>query len=96
MAERGARVKVVDRDYDALDGAHTLVLLTEWRSYRAPNFGEIRRRLATPDDRTPPTVIDARNIWRPMDAARAGLRYQGIGVPATTGSLDGVSKAPRL
>ena len=26
------------REYDAVDGADALVLLTEWRSYRAPNF----------------------------------------------------------
>ena len=45
MAHHGTRVKVVDRDYDALEGAHALVLLTEWRSYRAPNFAEIRKRL---------------------------------------------------
>src|SRR5262249_33203169 len=42
----GARVTVRERDYDALDGAHALILLTEWRSYRAPNFAEIKRRLA--------------------------------------------------
>ena len=33
-----------DRNYDALDGSHALVLLTEWRSYRAPNFAERSRR----------------------------------------------------
>jgi UDPglucose 6-dehydrogenase len=82
MASSGARVKVVDRDYDALDGAHALVLLTEWRSYRAPNFGEIRKRLHPGDHGHPPAVIDARNVWRPWEVARAGLRYQGIGVPA--------------
>jgi len=27
-----------------------------------------------------PLVVDARNIWRPADIIRAGLRYQGIGV----------------
>ena len=71
-------VRVLDRNYDALDGAHALILLTEWRSYRAPNFAEIRKRLAGDT----PVVIDARNIWRPSDAAKAGLRYQGIGVPS--------------
>ncbi|MDP9148914.1 MAG: UDP-glucose/GDP-mannose dehydrogenase family protein, partial [Myxococcota bacterium] len=81
MASYGARVKVVDRDYDALDGAHALVLLTEWRSYRAPNFVEIRRRLRDGDDGTPPVVIDGRNVWRAWEVIRAGLRYQGIGVP---------------
>jgi UDPglucose 6-dehydrogenase len=80
MASRGARVKVVDRDYDALDGAHALVLLTEWRSYRAPNFGEIRKRLRAEEGATP-VVIDGRNVWRPADVIRAGMRYQGLGVP---------------
>lgn len=74
------RVEVKERDYDALDGSHALVLLTEWRSYRAPNFGEIKRRLKPAEDGLPPVLVDARNIWRPSDVMRAGLRYQGIGV----------------
>jgi UDPglucose 6-dehydrogenase len=81
-SQHGNRVKVVDRDYDAVDGAHALVLLTEWRSYRAPNYPEIRRRMRAAEDGSPPVVIDGRNVWRPADVARAGLRYQGIGVPA--------------
>jgi UDPglucose 6-dehydrogenase len=81
MAAEGRRVKVVDRDYDALDEADALVLLTEWRSYRAPNFAEIRKRLKTPGEGAAPAVLDARNVWRPADVTRAGLKYQGIGVP---------------
>jgi UDPglucose 6-dehydrogenase len=83
MAVYGDRVKVVDHDYDALDGAQALVLLTEWRSYRAPNFVEIRRRLKAPDGGTRPVVVDGRNVWRAAEVAEAGLRYQGIGVPST-------------
>ncbi|HSO38093.1 MAG TPA: UDP-glucose/GDP-mannose dehydrogenase family protein [Labilithrix sp.] len=76
----GNRLVVKDRDYDALDGSHALVLLTEWRSYRAPNFAEIKRRLVTSASGLPPVLVDARNIWRPFEVQRAGLRYQGIGV----------------
>lgn len=76
----GSQVTVKERDYDALDGAHALVLLTEWRSYRAPNFAEMKRRLVPTADGLPPVLVDARNIWRPGDVHRAGLRYQGIGV----------------
>ncbi|HEY8039135.1 MAG TPA: UDP-glucose/GDP-mannose dehydrogenase family protein [Polyangiaceae bacterium] len=94
MASYGDRVKVVDRDYDALDGAHALVLLTEWRSYRAPNFAEIRRRLHDGDAGAPPAVIDGRNVWRSWDVIRAGMRYQGIGVPSAAAPPDRVSKAP--
>ena len=76
----GTQVTVKERDYDALDGAHALVLLTEWRSYRAPNFAEIKRRLVPSAPGSVPLLVDARNIWRPGDVIRAGLRYQGIGV----------------
>ena len=82
-ASHGALVKVVDRDYDALDGAHAMVLLTEWRSYRAPNFAEIRKRLRDGDGGAAPVVVDGRNVWRPSEVVRAGLRYQGIGVPVS-------------
>ena len=70
------KVALFDREYDALDGADVLVLLTEWRSYRAPNFTEMRRRLRNP------VLLDARNIWRASEVVRAGLRYVGVGVPA--------------
>jgi len=76
----GTNVTVKERDYEALDGSHALVLLTEWRSYRAPNFAEIKKRLTAPKSGLSPVVVDARNIWRPSEVTRAGLRYQGIGV----------------
>lgn len=84
----GSEVTVKERDYDALDGAHALVLLTEWRSYRAPNFGEIKRRLVSTTAGGEPVLVDARNIWRPGDVHRAGLRYQGIGVSAKHAAHD--------
>jgi UDPglucose 6-dehydrogenase len=93
MAEQGLSVRVVDRDYDALDGAHALVLLTEWRSYRAPNFAEIRKRLRPAPDGSAPVVVDGRNVWRPWDVIRAGLRYQGLGVPPAAVPPDRASKA---
>jgi UDPglucose 6-dehydrogenase len=76
----GDKLTVKERDYEALDGSHALVLLTEWRSYRAPNFTEIHRRLVPSKTGTPAVLVDARNIWRPAEVQRAGLRYQGIGV----------------
>jgi len=78
----GSRVNVTAADYDALDGADALVLLTEWRSYRAPNFAEIKRRMRAPAGGGQPLLLDARNVWRPAEVTRAGLRYQGIGVPS--------------
>ena len=71
-----ARLRVVDRDYDAVDQADAVVLLTEWRSYRAPDFAEIARRMRGK------VALDARNVWRPADVVQAGLRYRGVGVPS--------------
>ena len=71
-----ARFRVVDREYDAADGADALVLLTEWRSYRAPDFAEIARRMRGK------VALDARNVWRPADVVNAGLHYRGVGVPS--------------
>jgi len=67
---------IAQREYDAVSGADALVLLTEWRSYRAPNFKSIKKRMRGD------LVVDARNVWRPAEVRRAGLRYQGIGVNA--------------
>jgi UDPglucose 6-dehydrogenase len=92
MSAHGDRVRVVDREYAALDNAHALVLLTEWRSYRAPNFSEIRKRLRRGDDGSVPVVVDGRNVWRSWEVTRAGLRYQGIGVPSTTVPPERASK----
>jgi UDPglucose 6-dehydrogenase len=75
-------VDVVERDYEALDGACALVLLTEWRSYRAPDFAEVRRRLVDGPGGQRALVVDARNIWKPSIVTAAGLRYQGLGVGA--------------
>ncbi len=69
-------LEVVQKEYDAVKNADALVLLTEWRSYRAPNFKEIKKRMRGD------VVVDARNVWRPAEVQRVGLRYQGIGVNA--------------
>ncbi len=87
----GGRVKIVDRDYDATDGADALVLLTEWRSYRAPNFRDIKKRM-----KANAVVVDARNVWRPAEVLRAGLRYVGVGVPTPDVASLPAASSPRL
>lgn len=62
--------------WEAIEGAHALVLLTEWRCFRTVDFREVARRM-----RTGASVIDARNIWSPSEVRAASLRYYGVGVP---------------
>jgi len=88
----GGKVQTLEREYDTVDGADALVLLTEWRSYRAPNFREIKKRMRG----DAPLVVDARNVWRPAEVVRAGLRYLGVGVPTPDLATLPAASTPRL
>ena len=57
----------------ALDGADCLVIITEWKEFRSPDFDDIRRRLRTP------VIIDGRNLYDPALVRRHGIEYSGIG-----------------
>lgn len=72
-ARYGPRIELSDGPYDALSGADALVLVTEWRSYRSPDFDEIMARLRRP------VVIDGRNIWTSFGLRAQGFEYEGIG-----------------
>jgi UDPglucose 6-dehydrogenase len=57
----------------ALDGADCLVIITEWKEFRSPDFDDIKRRLRTP------VIIDGRNLYEPAMVRSFGLEYSGIG-----------------
>jgi UDPglucose 6-dehydrogenase len=65
-----------DSELDALDGADALVLMTEWRHLRNPDFDEVRRRMARPN------ILDARNVWTSFELRDHGFDYRGIGTKA--------------
>jgi UDPglucose 6-dehydrogenase len=58
---------------DALRGADALVVITEWKQFRSPDFTSLRQRLADA------VVFDGRNLYEPDDVEAAGLAYYGIG-----------------
>ncbi len=57
----------------ALDGADALVIITEWKEFRSPDFAEIKRRLKQP------VIFDGRNLFEPAVVQAGGLEYYGIG-----------------
>jgi UDPglucose 6-dehydrogenase len=67
------RVELLDNNYQCAEGADALVLVTEWREYRRPNFDKLRSRMRTP------ILVDGRNIWDPAEARAAGFTYYGVG-----------------
>lgn len=60
---------------EALQGADALAIVTEWKTFRAPDFDAMARLLA---DRL---VFDGRNLYEPATIARHGLHYHSIGRP---------------
>jgi UDPglucose 6-dehydrogenase len=57
----------------ALDGADCLVIMTEWKEFRSPDFAELKRRLRTA------VIMDGRNLYEPAMVRGYGLEYSGIG-----------------
>ncbi len=57
----------------ALDGADALVVVTEWKQFRSPDFAALRAKLADA------AVFDGRNLYEPEDVEAAGIAYWGIG-----------------
>lgn len=71
----GERVDLVLCDFAeaALHGADALVVITEWKQFRSPDFSKLATRLADA------VVFDGRNLYAPDEVETAGLAYYGIG-----------------
>jgi UDPglucose 6-dehydrogenase len=60
---------------EAVQGADGLVIMTEWKAFRSPEFDELREALRTP------VIFDGRNLYEPAVVASHGLEYFAIGRP---------------
>ncbi len=67
------RLKLVDTQMAALEGADALAIVTEWQVFRAPDFAAIKARLKSP------VIFDGRNLYEPKDVRAAGIEYFAIG-----------------
>lgn len=59
--------------YEALEGADAMVLMTEWKQFRNPDFERIKRTLKAA------VIFDGRNQYDPDDLRTLGFEYYGIG-----------------
>jgi len=60
-------------EYQALQEADALLLLTEWRMFRSPDWDRLKSLMRQP------IVLDGRNIYNAEQLADKGIRYWGIG-----------------
>jgi UDPglucose 6-dehydrogenase len=69
----GDRIEYSSNQYDILDGADALAVITDWNEYRNPDFERIKTALKTP------VIVDGRNLYRPERMASSGFIYAPLG-----------------
>lgn len=60
--------------YDVVEGADALILLTEWKQFRLPNWKRVKELMRGN------LVVDGRNIYPAEELEALGLIYTGIGI----------------
>jgi len=69
----GDRITYCEHNYDCLDGADALLVVTEWSAFRGPDFDLIAQKLKAP------VIFDGRNLYEPERLAARGFTYYAIG-----------------
>jgi UDPglucose 6-dehydrogenase len=69
----GDRIAFCGKSYDALEGADALAVVTEWNTFREPDFKLMRERMRSP------VVFDGRNIYSPEHMRALGFTYFSMG-----------------
>jgi UDPglucose 6-dehydrogenase len=62
-----------DNPKDALQDADALIIVTEWKAFKSPDFNVIKARLKQP------VIFDGRNLFEPASVTALGIEYHGIG-----------------
>jgi len=62
-----------DDAYEAVRGADALLIVTEWKEFRSPDFDRLKELMNTP------RILDGRNLYDPALMARFGFQYHAIG-----------------
>lgn len=69
----GDRIQFVDKQYDALVAADSLIICTEWNEFRSPDFDRIAQCLKAK------LIFDGRNLYDVTKMAGLGFSYESIG-----------------
>lgn len=71
--ELGDKIEYCGDQYETIDGADAMTLMTEWAEFHLPDFA----RMA--DLMNNKVIFDGRNIYDPAELKRLGFTYYGIG-----------------
>ncbi|MCE1183699.1 MAG: UDP-glucose/GDP-mannose dehydrogenase family protein [Rhodocyclales bacterium] len=67
------RLRYAENPMGALEGADALVIVTEWKEFRSPDFEAIKATLKNP------LIVDGRNLYDPKFVRSTGIEYLAIG-----------------
>ncbi|WP_022663763.1 UDP-glucose dehydrogenase family protein [Desulfospira joergensenii] len=68
-----SKIIMVNNQYDALENADGLILVTEWKTFRQPDFKKMAGIMGQA------IIFDGRNQYDPEEVLEAGFEYHGIG-----------------
>jgi UDPglucose 6-dehydrogenase len=68
--------------YSCCEKADALVIVTEWDEFRALDLDRVKTALGAP------VMIDLRNIYDPVDMAKRGFAYSGVGLGASSAKIS--------
>ncbi len=74
----GDKVEYASDMYDAANYADAVALLTEWKQFRLPSWGVVRKAMRGN------VIVDGRNIYDPAELSAEGFTYMSIGRPAVS------------
>lgn len=71
----GDRVQYCNSEYEAIEDADAMVVVTEWLAFRNPDFARMKQLMRRP------IIVDGRNLYKPDKLRRMGFTYSGFGRP---------------
>jgi len=69
----GDKIEYVDHEYEVLNDADALMIMTEWPVFRTPQFSTMKEKLKKP------LIFDGRNLYSPEKMKERGFEYHSIG-----------------
>ncbi|NYE62154.1 UDPglucose 6-dehydrogenase [Duganella sp. 1224] len=73
LAPAQRRIRYAEQAMDALDGADALVIATEWKQFKSPDFAALKDALSQP------LIFDGRNLYEPAAMRKLGIEYLAVG-----------------
>jgi UDPglucose 6-dehydrogenase len=68
-------VTFAKNEYDAIDGADALAVVTEWPQFKDLDLKRVKKLMRTA------VLLDGRNVFEPAEALALGFDYAGVGRP---------------